>query len=384
MHLDSIISALLFEAESAELDFKREQYVFEGANDRAKSELLKDILAFANAWRRTDAYILIGIQEVKEAASEVVGIAAHIDDAKLQQFVNSKTNRPVEFSYTPMTFRGMQIGVIHIPVQERPTFLTRDYGHLRRNTVYLRRGSSTDEARPDEIARMGQALSENLKPRPFLVPRIATGSDWSTLVEVANFESMRLIHPEINSLPDYSPHVPTGPFGEPLHLSIGHTNQSFYRERAEYLRFYAKLRPIRLALRNEGTALASGTKLVAELADPAHAIEFVLGSDQPNVPRREWSHLYNIKPISMNNLSSPDIEVIKTKAGWTIVSYFGKVQAKDTAVTSEQLFVGVTQSGRIEFPITVYADELSNPVSSLLSLNFSLSEREFSYDELTR
>lgn len=123
MSSESLISALLFEAEGAELDFKREQYPFSGADDRVKSELLKDILAFANAWRRTDAYILIGVQEVKEAVSVVVGITDHIDDARLQQFVNSKTNRPVEFSYTPTPFRGQQIGVIHIPVQERPTFL---------------------------------------------------------------------------------------------------------------------------------------------------------------------------------------------------------------------------------------------------------------------
>ncbi len=80
---DTLIDALLFEAEGAELDFKREQYRFEGADDRTKSELLKDILAFANAWRRSDAYILIGIQEIKGSESTVVGIPEHIDDARL-------------------------------------------------------------------------------------------------------------------------------------------------------------------------------------------------------------------------------------------------------------------------------------------------------------
>ncbi len=123
MHHNSLIDALLFEAEGAELDFKREQYNFEGADDRTKSELLKDILAFANAWRRTDAYILIGIQEVKETESTVVGIAEHIDDANLQQFVNAKTNRPVEFSYTPMPFRLKQIGVFIFPFKTALPFL---------------------------------------------------------------------------------------------------------------------------------------------------------------------------------------------------------------------------------------------------------------------
>lgn len=382
MHPDSLISALLFESEGAELDFKRDQYPFERADEDAKSELLKDILALSNAWRRTDAYILIGVQEVKETESEVIGIVAHIDDAKLQQFVNSKTNRPIEFSYTPMPFRGKQIGVIHIPVQDRPTFLRNDYGPLRRNTVYLRRGSSTDAARPDEIARMGQALGEHLRPRPLLVPRIGTGSDWTDFVEAVNFEATKPILPDIKRLPDYSPPEATGPLGVPMYIGLTHTNRSFYRERAEYLRFHAKLRPVRFVLRNEGTALASGVKLVSELIDPNHSIELVLGSDQPEVARREWLPFDSIRPNSAL-VKLPDVEVIRTHAGWTIVAHFGKIQAKDTTVTSEQLFVGVTQSRRIELPILVFADELSNPVRSILSLNFVLTEQEFSYEKLT-
>jgi hypothetical protein len=382
MNLDPLISALLFEAEGAELDFKREQYSFEGADDRVKSELLKDILAFANAWRRTDAYILIGVQEVKEAESVVVGISEHIDDAKLQQFVNSKTNRPVEFSYTPTSFRGKQIGVIHIPVQDRPTFLTKDYGSLRRNTVYLRRGSSTDEARPDEIARMGQAVSEGLKLRPLLVPRLATGSDWSNLVEAATFEAVHLNPLEIKSLPDYSPPAPTGPFGIQIYSPLGHTNSDFYRDRAEYLRFGAKLRPIRFAVHNEGTALASGVKLTTHVADPSHSLEFSLGSNRPKKPRREWSPIDHIRPVSMNQMA-PDIEIAETKTGWTINAYFGKIQAKDTRLTSEQLFVGMTQSGTTELPVSVFADELSSPVNSLLSLDFVITEQELTYDKLT-
>ena len=381
MSSDSLISALLFEAEGAELDFKREQYLFSGADDRVKSELLKDILAFANAWRRTDAYILIGVQEVKESESVVVGIAEHIDDARLQQFVNSKTNRPVEFSYTPTQFRGKQIGVIHIPVQDRPTFLTKDYGALRRNTVYLRRGSSTDEARPDEIARMGQAVSEGLRPRPLLSPLLAVGSDWSELVEVASFEAVRLKHPEIKDLPDYSPAQPTGPFGMSIH-TFRHSNSDFYRERAEYVRFNAKLRAVRFGIRNEGNALASGVKLVTRIADPAHLLEFAVGSKRPTQPKREWSPVDNLRPISMHT-KTPDIEIAKTGAGWTITAYFGKIQAKDTTLTDERLFAGVSQSGSIELPISVFADELSSPVNATLSLSFQVTEQELTTDQLT-
>jgi hypothetical protein len=50
---------LLHEEQGATLDFMVEQYRFAKASDDDRSELLKDILGFANAWRRADAYILV-------------------------------------------------------------------------------------------------------------------------------------------------------------------------------------------------------------------------------------------------------------------------------------------------------------------------------------
>src|SRR5262249_7970863 len=93
------LESLLNEDESTSLDFKRDQYPFDLASDEQKAELLKDILAFANAWRRTDAYILVGVEDVKGGRSEPVGVTNHLEDAALQQFVNGKTNRILDFRY---------------------------------------------------------------------------------------------------------------------------------------------------------------------------------------------------------------------------------------------------------------------------------------------
>ena len=87
------LNQLLFEEESPTLDFKRDQYAFALATDIEKSELLKDVLAFANAWRRTDAYILIGVEEILGGRSKPVAVTQHLDDAALQQ---SSTQKPIE------------------------------------------------------------------------------------------------------------------------------------------------------------------------------------------------------------------------------------------------------------------------------------------------
>jgi Putative DNA-binding domain len=170
----ALIESLLFEEEGTELDFKEEQYKFVGASDDEKSELLKDILAFANAWRRSDAYILLGARDVKGGRSIPIGVSQQLDDAQLQQFVNSKTQRPLTFTYRPIEFEGKPVAVIHIPLQQRPIYLRRAYGHLEPNTVYLRRGSSTDIARPDEVSRMGASQTQTTTG-PRVMPRVSGG-----------------------------------------------------------------------------------------------------------------------------------------------------------------------------------------------------------------
>jgi hypothetical protein len=158
--LTETIDALLWEDESTTLDCKETQYPFAGATDVQKSEIIKDLLAFANAFRRADAYILLGVRDVKGSRSTITGVTAHLEDAHLQQLVNNKTNRTLEFSYHALMLDGQQVGVLRIPRQTRPTYLLKDYGKLAANTVYVRHGSSTSIATPDEIARMGQQPSD--------------------------------------------------------------------------------------------------------------------------------------------------------------------------------------------------------------------------------
>ena len=151
-----VLDNLLDMEESQTVDFKREQYRFHNASNCNKSELLKDILAFANAQRYRTAYILIGVEEVKGGRSLIVGVENHLDDAELHQFVNSKTNRPVVFDYFPYRIENKQIGVLRIPLQSRPIYTLRKYHKINVNTVYIRDGSSTRPASPDEIVLMGK------------------------------------------------------------------------------------------------------------------------------------------------------------------------------------------------------------------------------------
>ena len=162
MAFDSeFLENLLNMEEGPTLDFKSEQYIFNKAagikaTEYGKSELLKDILAFANTHRERIAYILIGVEEVKGGRSNVIGIKEHLEDAHLHEFINQKTNRPVEFNYLRFTFEGKEIGILSIPPQEGPVYVARKFGRVESDAVYVRGGSSTRRAPPDEIVEMGR------------------------------------------------------------------------------------------------------------------------------------------------------------------------------------------------------------------------------------
>jgi hypothetical protein len=153
------LETLLHISEGETIDFKGAHYALNAEHEKA--ELIKDVLAFANGWRTSDAYILTGVVEpVDGKRAEVLGVVKgeHPDDADLQQLVNGKTNRPVRFAYFAAQADGKSIGVLHVPLgQERPIWLKKDFVFLKGEKVYIRRGSSTAIADLDEVARMGAA-----------------------------------------------------------------------------------------------------------------------------------------------------------------------------------------------------------------------------------
>lgn len=137
------IKELIIRSEMSTLDVKGKQYPFAKAPAAITSELLKDVLSFANALNETNAYILVGVKEEKPPPHTIVGISTSIDEASLQQFVNSKTTCDVRFSYEEVAVDQCNIGVFCIPPQDGPFIVRKDFGVVKRDQVVVRTGTST-------------------------------------------------------------------------------------------------------------------------------------------------------------------------------------------------------------------------------------------------
>jgi hypothetical protein len=228
------IESLLYKSEGDDLDFKRDQYPLTNADE--KGELIKDILAFANGWRQADAFILIGVDQFKTAGrSTPVGVAKHLSDSNLQQLVNTKTNHHLIFSYEEVSFNGLELGVIRIPKQGRPRFLKRDFGRLKKDVVYVRRGSSTAEADLVEILQMQSAPTTPSLDLQFanINKRQRLGTQISLCSEIVNYDPTKI--PIINV--------------SPMQVAFSRINPKYKREMAEYIASTSLLNPIGFSLR---------------------------------------------------------------------------------------------------------------------------------------
>lgn len=381
-----LFEKLLYEEETTTLDFKSDQYRFAKATEVEKSELIKDILGFANAWRRSEAFILIGVEDVRGARAKIVGIVAseHLDDHSLQQFVNSLTNSPIRFHYEAFTSEDKHVGIIRIEQQARPLFLKRDYGKLKKNEVYVRRGSSTDPSKPagpDEIAQMGQSSAPQAAEIVVEFANVERDDSFGNRIE---WDAELCDIPSLNSIPDLS-----GPQHEIPGLGIQlsalsfdiRLNPNYFRELANYEFIRRLFRPVRLVIKNVGETSAKNVRVeLVVLTDIG--VNLIDSSDLPArpTPRRNLLHaaVGNIRPASR---TPGDVSIDKNGERFRVEIDCGDLQP-GRRVWSEKFYVGKYESGELIFGGQIFADNLPIPKDCSLRISANITHSRLSVDEL--
>jgi hypothetical protein len=367
---------LLFEQESDTLDFKSRQYSFAKGTEEEKAEILKDILAFTNSWRRADAYVLTGVQEVKGDKSTVVGIDEDIDDAALQQFVNSKTRKPIRFSYRAVQLEGKKVGIFHIPVQERPRYLKSDFGYVKGQTVYLRRGTTTTIASPEEIAEMGKAFIQKEAPTlEFGFANIGDREKWGYPTKI---ERVVLKTGKVKDIQDFSDPREYGPLGHLAMLGRRSANAAYYRELVRYYYEHSRSVSFGFYIANSSSVLAND--VLIEINIPKGGSFAVIDPDRlPDYPEKYNDRMPYIQPIAHQLRAASyqaDVKYEQTKDAWLIRAMFDKVQPKQTLFTRDELGFAVTGSADLDCSVCIYADNLAEPIKSVLTVSLLANEQD--------
>lgn len=140
------LTALLKRSEGPKLDFKAK---LDLTTESGKKELAKDVMAIANS-QGGRGHILVGIEDKTKA---VLGIAEDsYSEERIQQIISNRCEPPLSIRYETVPFGPDKwIGVITIFYSNK-----KPHQMYQTGAFYIRRGSTTDFARRDEIAAMLQ------------------------------------------------------------------------------------------------------------------------------------------------------------------------------------------------------------------------------------
>lgn len=369
--IDELLTSLRYKSEGTDIDFKSAQYRFHGASEEVKSEILKDVLAMANAWRDGPGYILLGFRDQRPHPAEVVGISDSIDDAQLQQFVNSKVKPKLTFRYEEHIYEDKTIGLIIIPKQKRAFYLAHAYGKLKSNVVYVRRGSSTDEAEPPEITAM--ALTDAGRNDIQVDLSILT-PDNNELPE--NIEHNYIQYTE--EFPDYE----KSRRSDFEFVSIWHTNRHYWREYAEYVQIEEATLELKFVLLNRSAVQLSNAKLevfIEALSNQKY--QMIARSDMSKEPRSQWSQLENVQriPEILGN-QNPRLVVSNDGSSPICEVRFGLLLPGEEGKSTETLAIILGGPGRIKLRFRLLGSELSTPHESERIINCTGPEKKLDFD----
>lgn len=150
------LMSLLKKHEGVKLDYKLQ---LDLSSENGKKELAKDICAIANS-RGGRGYLIIGVED---KTRKIVGIEkSSFTEEQIQQIVCSRCEPPIPIILETFNIEGKDIAVITIFQSSQKPYQFKENG-----TFYIRRGSTTDTMRKQELIT---ALQENMNLNIELTP----------------------------------------------------------------------------------------------------------------------------------------------------------------------------------------------------------------------
>lgn len=367
---DQLLDSLMYRSEDSSLDFKQAQYVFSRKDvpsqldkqqaaaylENKKSELLKDMLAMANSWRDGPGYILLGVREARGGLPEVVGIPAEDmhDDAHFQQFIAVRVNAPLAFSYACRPYRGAVIGVISVPAkQQRPFYAKERFGGVEAGVVYVRRGSSTVVARPEEVATMGVSNLQLAAPPNVAIDLMAEAggrlADAKIEVCVPDFGAA------ICDLPDFK--FAATAFLPPL------ANSNFIRELAEDIRTTKQGVGVLAVLENLSGFAITELELHVQARQQDVALSLQEGGTTVDAPS---DTLFRFETHASQ---APSIEIRRQDGRDTAVVHIARILPRQRRAAADHFCIFPVRNGPMVVTTKLFATELPEPIKFEVELD---------------
>lgn len=183
--IDEVIALVKKTPEQAVFDWKVDLVI--PNDDEKRGEFIKDLAAIANGCSTSYGFIVYGVDPRKP--DPLIGISQTYDDARLQQLVAGKIEpRPV-FLYYEVSFGAKILGVLQVqPSRQRPHIISVDLGKVRKGQILIRRGSSTDGVKLEDLMEFFYGQTSGYFPS--IVQRLQANSQ-QLIAEAAYMRELR-------------------------------------------------------------------------------------------------------------------------------------------------------------------------------------------------
>jgi hypothetical protein len=145
--LDDLIR---FENENTSLDFKATQHP-------KHEDLLKDLIAMANANVSGDRLIIVGMKHLPDGSRKFWGIkqGEFVDSATYHQLIRENVEPEIPFEYIPYQFEAYLLGVFRIyDCNDQPYTMRKDFGSLRAGDAFIRKGTHQPRLMRQDLDRI--------------------------------------------------------------------------------------------------------------------------------------------------------------------------------------------------------------------------------------
>lgn len=138
----NLLKKLLTHSETEYIDFKKGLYVKANYVD-----LIKDVLAMANAKVNGSRYIIFGVKEKAGQEKELFDVKDPVDAAIYQELILENIEPQLTCHLNYLTYNNCLLAVLEISEpKSQPYMLKKKYGDLHKGFCYIRRGSKNDFA----------------------------------------------------------------------------------------------------------------------------------------------------------------------------------------------------------------------------------------------
>lgn len=267
-------------------------------------------------------------------------------------------------------------------INKGPFFLIKDYGKLKNNSVYLRRGSSTVIAKPDEIAEMGhQESKESISPN--LILEFCRPEEETNIGGELNLTAELISLGNNNSIPDFEGDEDYLKTKGCEQLNIMKSPNHDYYKKLVYYYFFQKIKnEIFFSLQNTSSILATSVMIYIDI----EKMDKVSFDEHHNLPKLidKYSELYDLSINSNfpNMVPLNNITIKEASTKWRITIDVGNIYPNDTCFITNGIVLLSGVSHKTELKCTIVGDNIPQPIKTKLMIECNTSKITMDLDDI--